>query len=215
MPAVTVSDITVLPRIATPDPVGAAPAPGPQGDDRAVRLRGRGLPGPPRVRRRRPRRPRPVRAHGPDGRGRVRAGRAEGHPVAPAPRLRDRHLHHGRHLHAPGLQRWRRRHHQRRHPVDDRRRRHPAHRDAAGGARHERRPVPRHPALGQPAARAEVRRRRATRTCGANESALLTSEDGGTLVRVIAGDVAGHSGPGLDVHADHDDPRDARARARS
>jgi quercetin 2,3-dioxygenase len=30
----------------------------------------------------------------------------------------------------------------------------------------------------------------------ANESALLSSEDGGTLLRVIAGDVAGHSGPG-------------------
>jgi redox-sensitive bicupin YhaK (pirin superfamily) len=30
----------------------------------------------------------------------------------------------------------------------------------------------------------------------ANESALLTSDDGGALVRVIAGDVAGHQGPG-------------------
>jgi redox-sensitive bicupin YhaK (pirin superfamily) len=30
----------------------------------------------------------------------------------------------------------------------------------------------------------------------ANQSALLTSEDGGTLVRVIAGDIAGFSGPG-------------------
>ncbi len=30
----------------------------------------------------------------------------------------------------------------------------------------------------------------------ANESALLTSEDGGVLLRVIAGDVAGHAGPG-------------------
>jgi redox-sensitive bicupin YhaK (pirin superfamily) len=30
----------------------------------------------------------------------------------------------------------------------------------------------------------------------ANESALLASEDGGTLVRVIAGSVAGHEGPG-------------------
>ena len=31
---------------------------------------------------------------------------------------------------------------------------------------------------------------------------LLTSPDGGALVRVIAGDVAGHRGPGLDPHAD-------------
>src|ERR1700743_2971310 len=30
----------------------------------------------------------------------------------------------------------------------------------------------------------------------ANESALLASEDGGVLLRVIAGDVAGHAGPG-------------------
>ena len=52
---------------------------------------------------------------------------------------------------APGLQRRRRRHHQRRHPVDDRRRRHPAHRDATRGAGGERRPVPRPPALGEPA----------------------------------------------------------------
>jgi len=29
-----------------------------------------------------------------------------------------------------------------------------------------------------------------------NDSALLTTQDGGTLVRVIAGDVAGHTGPG-------------------
>ena len=43
----------------------------------------------------------------------------------------------------------------------------------------------------------------------ANESALLASEDGGVLLRVIAGDVAGHAGPGIDVHADHPDPRDA------
>ena len=33
--------------------------------------------------------------------------------------------------------------HERRHPVDDGGRRHPAHREAAGGARRQRRPVPR------------------------------------------------------------------------
>ena len=56
-------------------------------------LRGRGLPGPARVRRRGPARARPVHPHGPDGRGRLRAGRAQGHRLAPAPRLRDRDLH--------------------------------------------------------------------------------------------------------------------------
>ena len=41
--------------------------------DAPARLRGRGLPGPPRLRRRRRGRPRPLHPHGPDGRGRVRA----------------------------------------------------------------------------------------------------------------------------------------------
>ena len=44
----------------------------------------------------------------------------------------------------------------------------------------------------------------------ASEVALLSSHDGGTLVRVIAGEVAGHAGPGLDVHADDARPRDAQ-----
>ena len=132
MPAVTVDDLTILPRVAPVDPATPGRARSDR-HDRAARLRGRGLPRPPRVRRRRPGAARPVHPHGPDGRGRVRAGRAEGHRLAPAPRLRDRHVHHRRHVRAPGLPRRRRRHHQRRHPVDDRRRRHPAHRDAAGG----------------------------------------------------------------------------------
>src|SRR5690242_20345885 len=46
-------------------------ASGQAADRRAEGLRGRRLPGTPRLRRRRPPRPRPVRAHGPDGRGRV------------------------------------------------------------------------------------------------------------------------------------------------
>ena len=45
----------------------------------------------------------------------------------------------------------RRRDHQRRHPVDDGGRRHPPHRDPAGAARRQRRPLPRDPAVGQPA----------------------------------------------------------------
>ena len=38
--------------------------------------------------------------------------------------------------------------------------------------------------------------------------------DGGALVRLIAGDVGGHAGPGLDPHADHLRPRHDRRRAR-
>ena len=38
--------------------------------------------------------------------------------------------------------------------------------------------------------------------------ALLASDDGGALVRIIAGDVAGTSGPGYDVHADGHAARD-------
>ena len=47
-------------------------------------------------------------------------------------------------------------HHQRRHPVDDRWQRPAAHRGAAGGARRQRRPVPRDPAVGEPAPRRQV-----------------------------------------------------------
>ena len=50
-------------------------------------------------------------------------GRAQGHAVAPAPRLRDVHLPHRRAVHPPGLPRRWRRHRERRHAVHDRRRR--------------------------------------------------------------------------------------------
>src|SRR6266508_2144553 len=46
-------------------------------------------------------------------------GQPKSTPGTP-PRLRDRHLHDRRGLPAPGLQRRRRSHHRRRHPVDDR-----------------------------------------------------------------------------------------------
>ena len=49
----------------------------------APRLRGRGVPGPAGLRRRRSAGPRPVHPHGPDGRGGVRAGRAKGTPWHP------------------------------------------------------------------------------------------------------------------------------------
>ena len=55
MPAITVDDLTVLPRIAAPDPAHRASALGEVGDHGPERLRGRGLPGPARLRRRRPR----------------------------------------------------------------------------------------------------------------------------------------------------------------
>ena len=56
-------------------------------------------------------------------------------------------------------------------------------------------------------------RRRATRTSAAGDVALLSSPDGGALVRVIAGEVGGHTGPGVDLHADHDGARHGRSRA--
>ena len=87
----------------SPSPIRPAPASGRSARVTTApsRLRGRGLPGPPRLRRRRSRRPRSVRPPRPDGRGRVRARRAEGHAVAPAPRLRDGHLHDRRRVRAP------------------------------------------------------------------------------------------------------------------
>ena len=44
------------------------------------------------------------------------------------------------------------------------------------------------------------------------QAALLSSPDGGALVRVVAGDVAGHQGPGRDPHADRVRPRHHRSR---
>jgi pimeloyl-ACP methyl ester carboxylesterase len=50
MPAVTVENPLVLPRVATPRPGRGDAAPGNDRGDRAGRLRGRGLPGPARLR---------------------------------------------------------------------------------------------------------------------------------------------------------------------
>ena len=66
-------------------------------------------------------------------------------------------------------------------------------------ARRQRRPVPRHPAVGQPAQGAEVGAAALPGHPGRARSALLTTADAGALVRVIAGDVDGHAGPGLDA----------------
>ena len=92
-------------------------------------------------------------------------GRAEGHALAPASRLRDRHLHDRRRSSSTatptaaagvitnGDTQWM-----------TAGARHPAHREAAGAARRERRPVPRLPAVGQPAGAPRSWRRPATRT---------------------------------------------------
>ena len=59
MPAITVDDVLVLPRVPEPDPAASRRAPGRVGHHRAPGLRGRGLPGAPRLRRVSTGRPRP------------------------------------------------------------------------------------------------------------------------------------------------------------
>ena len=153
MPAVTVADLTVLDRLREPGlgrpdaspvwQVSTAPQ-GYEGEGFPVRRAFAGID---------LQRLDPFIMMDQMGEVEYAARRAQGHPVAPAPRLRDRHLHHRRHLRPPGQPRWRRHHHQRRHPVDDRRVRPAAHRGAAGVDGAAGRPLPRHPALGEPAAR--------------------------------------------------------------
>jgi quercetin 2,3-dioxygenase len=63
----------------------------------------------------------------------------------------------------------------------------------------KRRAVPRLPAVGQPARGPEVGRR-ATRTCAAGDVTLLTSPDGGALLRLIAGELGRPPGPGRPTH---------------
>src|SRR5207245_2801103 len=59
-----------------------------------------------------------------------------------------------------------------------------------------RRPVPRRPAVGQPAPALKMTSPRYQSITG-NGLRLLTSDDGGALVRLIAGDLAGFAGPGV------------------
>ena len=196
MPAIVVDDITVLPRIPAPDPaiarerrvrsVTVAPQ-GFEGEGFPVRRAFAGVDA---------RGPRPVRPPRPDGRGRVRPRRAQGHAVAPASRLRDRHLHDRRDLRAQRLERRRRGHHQRRHPVDDRGRRDPPHREAAGAPRRAAAGCSTASSSGSTCRPTRSGPRRATRTSARTRSALLSSRGRRRAVRVIAGEVAGHAGPG-------------------
>ena len=216
MPAVTVDNPLVLPRIARPDAdrrrwrdrrctpcprttPSRVPASRCGGRSRAAcRMHDH----------------RPVPAARPARPGRVRARRGQGRALAPAPRLRDRHLRARRRDRAPRLQRRRRRDRRGRHAVDDRRRRHPPRRGA------------------DRARRSATAARRTACSCGStcrralkftppryqaitgDNLVLLSSDDGGALVRLIAGDLAGHPGPGRHAHADHLRARDAVARAR-
>ena len=156
MPAVTVSDWTSLKRLPVHDPAPARQRPVASVSTAPSGLGGRGVPGSSGLRRQDLRRTRPLRAHGPDGRGRLRARRAQGDTLAPSPGLRNRHLHDRRDLRPPGLQRRRRTDHRRRHPMDDRRAGHLAHRNPPGRARRLRRALPRHPAVGEPPRQEEV-----------------------------------------------------------
>ena len=87
--------------------------------------------------------------------------------------------------------------HRRRHPVDDRRRRDPAHRGAAGGAGDAAAGCSTASSSGstcRPGCKMIPPRYQDIR---GRAVALLSSPDGGALVRVIAGEVAGHDGPGV------------------
>ena len=195
MPALTVDDLTVLPRLRAPG-LGDTVRPVLSVTTAPSGYRGRGLPRTACVRRHRPGRPRPLRAHGPDGRGRLRTGRAQGHSLAPAPRLRDRHLHHRRRLRPPGQPGRRRHDHQRRHAVDDR--------GQPGCCTSRRRPSGWSPRAGCSTASSSGSTCRAsrsgstlaTRTSARGQLGLTTTADAGALVRVIAGEVGGQAGPG-------------------
>ena len=139
------------------------------------------------------------------------ARRAAGHGLASAPRLRDRHLHDRRTLRAPGLARRRWVDHQRRDPVDDggagilHIETPPAELVDSGGVFHGIQLWVNLPRTDKFADAAVSGHR-------GSDVTLLSSADGGALVRVIAGDVDGHAGPGSHPHADHVGTRHDRAR---
>ena len=120
------------------------------------------------------------------------------HAVAPTAASRPS-LHDRRHVRPPGLARWRRSHHGRGHAMDDGREGHPAHRDTAGRARRGRRSVPRIQLWVNLPARDKMIP--AYQGLEAGDVTLLSSVDGGALLRIIAGDVA-PPWPRVDPHAD-------------
>ena len=156
MPAVTTDNILALDRIAEPDRATSVDRPvesvttAPQG------FEGEGFPVYRAFAGVDPRRLDPFIHMDQMGEVDYAPGRAEGHVVASASRVRDGDLHDRRDHAAPGLHRRRRQDHRRGDAMDDRRRGHPAHRDTAGAPRRIRRAVPRHPAVGQPAGVGEV-----------------------------------------------------------
>ena len=99
MPAVTVADLTILPRIPVPTR-RRPPARRRELTTAPQRLRGRGIPGPPRVRRRSTSRTSTRSSSSTRwARWSTRPGRPRARPT-PAPRLRDRDLHARRQLRA-------------------------------------------------------------------------------------------------------------------
>ena len=213
MPAVTVDDLTVLPRVAAPA-AGDAPRPvvsvttaptGFEGEGFPVRRAFAGV---------------DLRDLDPfihmDQMGEVEyaPGEPKGTPWHPHRGFETvTYIIDGIFDHQDSL-RWRRHDHRRRHPVDDRRVRDPAHRGAAGAAGRLSGGLfhgiqlwvnlPRGRQVGAPRYQ-DLR---------AGEVGLLTSADGGALLRVIAGEVAGHAGPGVDAHPDDDGARDRRRPVR-
>ena len=91
---------------------------------------------------------------------------------------------------------WRRGHdRRRRHPVDDGRWRHPARRVADREGVPRRGPVPRGPTLGQPPPAFKMTPPR-YQSITRDSLRLLTSENSGALIRLIAGEIGGYDGPG-------------------
>ena len=156
MPAITVDDTLVLPRIPRPDRAVSTPRPVAEVITAHRQTEGAGFT---------VRRPFPgelsmaeadpfllldhlgPQVNAPDS--------AEGRAVASASRLRDRELHPRRRDRPPRHQRRRRRDRRGRHPVDDRGRGHPPRRTADRADVPQRRPRPRRAAVGQPPPGAE------------------------------------------------------------
>ena len=210
MPAVTVDDLTVLPRVPAPADgacsARCAPSPPPR------RVRGRGLPGPARVRRRRPA-PTSTRSSTWTrwARWSTRPGEPKGTPWHPhrgfetVTYIIDGIFDHQDSIGGGGTitngdTQWM---------------------TAGGGILHIEAP-PEHLVVSGGlfhGFQLWVNLPRADKLIAAalpgpalGEVALLTSADGGALLRVIAGEVAGHAGPGVTHTPMTDGPRDARAR---